>query len=96
VYFEEVEMVLEQYPQINEAAVCGIVNRLGCEELVAFIVPSAAIPSTDDFVSGVKAFLQERIGRHKVPQAMFIVECLPRHSTGKLSRQGIERMLHDV
>lgn len=96
VYFEEVEMALEQHPQVAEAAVCGTLNRLGSEELVAFIVSRGGMPSRDDFVSGLKTFLQERIGRLKVPQAMYFVESLPRYSTGKLSRQGIERMLHDV
>jgi len=95
VYFEEVEMALEQHPQVDEAAVCGTVNRFGCEELVAFIVPYDSIPSSDEFVSGLKTFLQERIGRHKVPPSINIVGSLPRYSTGKLSRQGIERMLHD-
>lgn len=95
VYFEEVEMVLEQHPQVAEAAVCGTLNRLGSEELVAFIVCRGSVPSRDDFVSGLKTFLQERIGRLKVPQAIYFVESLPRYSTGKLSRQGIERMLHD-
>lgn len=95
VYFEEVEMALEQHPQVGEAAVCGTVNRLGCEQLVAFIVPRGCIPSKDDFISGLKIYLQERIGRLKVPQEINIVERLPRHGSGKLSRQGIERMLHD-
>ena len=95
VYFEEVEMALEQHPQVDEAAVCGTVNRFGSEQLVAFIVPFGALPSKDEFISGLKNFLQERIGRLKVPQIMHIVESLPRYSTGKLSRQGIERMLHD-
>lgn len=95
VYFEEVEMALEQHPQVAEAAVCGTLNRLGSEELVAFIVPRGSIPPRDEFVSGLKSFLQERIGRLKVPQAMHLVESLPRYSTGKLSRPGIERMLHD-
>ena len=95
VYFEEVEMALEQHPQVDEAAVGGVVNRFGSEQLVAFVVPYGTIPSKDDFMSGLKNFLHERIGRLKVPQTINIVESLPRHSSGKLSRQGIERMLHD-
>lgn len=95
VYFEEVEMALEQHPQVDEAAVCGVVNRFGSEQLVAFIVPHGNIPCKDDLVSGLKTFLHERIGRHKVPQTIYLVASLPRNSTGKLSRQGIERMLHD-
>ncbi len=95
VHFEEVEVALEQHPQVVEAAVCGSVNRLGSEQLVAFIVPHGNIPPLEDFVSGLKAFLLERIGRHKVPQTINVVTVLPRNNTGKLDRQEIARMIHE-
>jgi len=94
VYFEEVEMALEQHPHVDQAALCGVVNRFGCEQLAAFVVPNGTIPCQDDFVSEVKTFLHERVGRHKVPQTIHVVASLPRNSSGKLLRQEVERLLH--
>lgn len=95
VYFEEVELALEQHPLVAEAAVCGTLNRLGSEELVAFIVLRGKIASRDVFFSELKQYLHNRIGRLKTPQAIHIVESLPRHINGKLSRQEVKGMLHD-
>lgn len=79
----EVEAVLEQHPDIAEAAVVGVASDLTEEDVKAFVV--AAAGRTVD-VPALAAFAAERLARFKQPRYYEIVPELPHTPTGRLAK----------
>ena len=81
----EVEAVLAQHPAVEEAVV---VTRGEDEdrELVAYVVPRAAAPVTDE---ELRRYLEERLPRHMRPAAFAQLETMPRLATGKPDRRSL-------
>ena len=87
----EVENVLRQHPQIEDAAVVGLPNEHSGEEVVAAIVvaPGAAIDE-----EAVRDFARGILTPYKVPRRIFVVDELPKSLIGKvLRRQVRDRLL---
>jgi fatty-acyl-CoA synthase len=81
VYPSEVEAVLDEHPDIADAAVVGADDEEYGEVLHAFVVPrQGASVSSDDVVS----FVRERLSRYKAPKRVKILDELPRNATGKV------------
>jgi fatty-acyl-CoA synthase len=79
----EIEHAAEGHPAVFEVAVIGVPDTKWGERPKAFVVlrPGAEVTEAE-----LIAYLQERIARFKVPQAIEFVEFLPRTSTGKLQK----------
>ncbi|MER5466605.1 long-chain fatty acid--CoA ligase [Streptomyces sp. NPDC002668] len=75
VYPREVEEVLHRHPAVAQVAVIGIPHATLGEEVCAVIVPARGTqtPSPEEFI----AWCQERLGRHKYPRRLEIVDELP-------------------
>jgi long-chain acyl-CoA synthetase len=87
----EVENVLRQHPQIEDAAVVGLPNEHSGEEVVAAIVvaPGATIDE-----ESVRTFARGILTPYKVPRRIFVVDELPKSLIGKvLRRQVRDRLL---
>lgn len=77
----EVENLLDDHPEVLEAAVIGVDDVDFGQRLCAFVVTRArATLDADD----VRAFVRGRLARHKVPRDVVFIEELPRNATGKL------------
>ncbi|MGW6456352.1 long-chain-fatty-acid--CoA ligase [Streptomyces sp. NPDC055078] len=88
VYPREIEEVLYEHPAVREAAVVGVPDdRLG-EEVAAVVVldPLQAVEFEE-----LRAWLARRLASYKLPRLYHTVPSLPRGSTGKLLKQGIDR-----
>ena len=91
----EVEMTLEEHPDVGEAAVIGVASDLSEQDVKAFVVPSAGRvvdpEELDDFVRG-------RLARFKVPRYYEIVADLPHTPTGRLAkhRLPVERTAEEI
>jgi len=81
VYPAEVERVLQSHPDVAAAAVFGIPDeRLG-ERVVAAVQlePTAAAGEEP-----LRAYAREQLARYKVPDAIRIVEQMPRNAMNKI------------
>lgn len=86
VYPSEVEDALRGLEGVRDAAVVGLVNELGAEEVVAAVVVHEGI-SLD--LEEVRARMKERLTAYKVPRRLFVVSELPRNPMGKVLRREV-------
>lgn len=83
VYAKEVERVLEEHPDILEAAVIGLHNERKGEVPVAVLrVRAGSFLS----VKELKAWLENRLSDYKIPQVLKFVDELPRNGTDKVRK----------
>ncbi|MBI1886714.1 MAG: long-chain-fatty-acid--CoA ligase [Chloroflexi bacterium] len=84
----EIEAVLEQHPQLEEAAVIGVPDAEWGEEVKAVLVPKAgAKPSPDELT----AFVKERLASFKAPRYYAFVSELPRNYLGKVLKTELRK-----
>jgi fatty-acyl-CoA synthase len=89
VYPAEVESVLEQHPEIAEAAVVGVPDREWGERVRAFVVRKRG--STMD-QAALASFVRERLAGPKVPRDYVFINVLPRNPTGKVLKRDLREM----
>lgn len=92
-YPQEIEAAIETAPGVAMCGVVGVPDSEFDERPVAFIVPSADVPS--DFIGQVRDHLAEALGRLKQPRDIYVVEHLPMSDTGKLQRRKLRDMAGD-
>lgn len=87
VYPRAIEEALYAHPAVLDALVIGIPDAIKGQVPKAFVQlrPQAADFSLDE----LKAFLQGRVGRHEMVQALEFRAELPRTAVGKLSKKGL-------
>jgi fatty-acyl-CoA synthase len=78
----EVEDLLAAHPDVREVAVVGVDDETMGQRLIAYVVTSG--PVTDE---QVKAFVRDRLARHKVPRDVYFLSELPRNETGKVVKR---------
>jgi O-succinylbenzoic acid--CoA ligase len=89
IYPTEIESILLEHPQINEACVVGISDREWGEIVAAVIVAIAPLSLED-----VRKFCEQKsLARYKLPKSVYIWQSLPKTASGKLLRQQIRLML---
>ena len=82
VYPAEIESVLAAHPHVKEAAVVGVPHETWGEVGRAFVVV------TDDYdEEDLRAFLEERLGRYKLPRSIIVLDALPLTAIGKLDKK---------
>ena len=77
----EVENLLDEHPDVIEAAVIGVDDIEFGKRLCACVV---ANPGSGLDADAVRVFVRAALARHKVPRDVVFVEELPRNATGKL------------
>jgi fatty-acyl-CoA synthase len=82
VYPAEVERVLEQHPDVAEAAVVGVEDREWGEVGRAYVVPARATLAVEELERWVDA----RLARYKRPRQWVVVSELPRTASGKVRK----------
>lgn len=84
VWPQEVEAVLREHPEVAEVGVGGRLDAEWGQRVVAFVVPrdTSAPPALDELRDHVAG----RLGRHKAPRELVLVDELPRTFSGKLRR----------
>jgi fatty-acyl-CoA synthase len=84
VYPAEVEQVLNEHPQIDEAVIVGVPDQRFGQALKAVVVCK---PGQVVRVDELKDYVAQRLARYKVPRRFEFVESLPRTATGKVLRR---------
>ncbi len=83
IYPTDVEAVLLEHPDVQEAAVIGVPHQVLGEDVAAFVVrrPGHALDA-----DGLLSFCEERLADYKRPRQLFFVDELPRNATGKVMK----------
>ncbi len=84
IYPQEIEGVLYEYPDIQEAAVVGIPHEEHGELVKAYVVPKAGAELDLDELKG---YCYSKLTPYKVPKVFEIREKLPRNTVGKLLKR---------
>ena len=81
IYPKEVELYLEEIPNVNECAVVGLPHPDLGEAVTAFLIPDG------DFSEiAVGEYFKSRIASYKQPKKYVLVDSLPRNAMGKIQR----------
>ncbi|MBN2096927.1 MAG: AMP-binding protein [Candidatus Omnitrophica bacterium] len=86
VYSPEVEHILSEHPQVKEAAVVGVPDKLRGEAVKAVIVLKDGAELSD---KEIKAFCRGRLIHFKVPQIIEFRDNLPKTRSGKIEKQAL-------
>jgi long-chain acyl-CoA synthetase len=88
VYPRDVEEVLMRHPAIAQVAVIGIPDGESGEEVCAVVVPNEG----DDLDGeSLIAWARERLGRHKYPRRIEVVEALPMGPSHKVLKRELRK-----
>jgi acyl-CoA synthetase (AMP-forming)/AMP-acid ligase II len=87
---EEVEVVLESHPGVEEAAVIGVPDEEWGERVIAVV---AARPGIDLPADELVEYCRQRLASYKKPEAVFFTQTLPRNALGKLLRKELRAQL---
>lgn len=88
IYSAEVESVLLSHPEVFDCAVVGVSDEKWGEVPVAFMVAKPGINLAD-----LEDFARKNIAGYKVPKQYYILEQLPRNSSGKILKKDLRDML---
>ncbi|HKA05283.1 MAG TPA: class I adenylate-forming enzyme family protein [Acidimicrobiales bacterium] len=88
----EVEAVLRTHPEIAEAAVVGKPDPVLGERVVAFVRLADGVDALSD-PEAVKTFVAAQLAPFKVPEALHVVDELPRTPTGKIQKFQLRQQL---
>ena len=91
IYPSDVELVLQTHPAVEEAAVVGRPSTEYGEEVAAFVIAHGTVDGPE-----LIAHCRERLARHKVPRDVFLVDDLPRNSTGKVLKAALVERLRPL
>jgi malonyl-CoA/methylmalonyl-CoA synthetase len=81
IYPREIEDFLTEQPEVDEAAVVGIPDRLRGEVPVAYLVTRSAVDPAQ-----LEQRCRKGLASFKVPRAFHVVENLPRNALGKVQK----------
>jgi malonyl-CoA/methylmalonyl-CoA synthetase len=88
VYPREVELVLEDHPAVERAAVVGAPSERWGEEVVAFVVPGGCDGVDKEALAD---HVRERLSAYKCPKRFIEIGELPRDDLGKVQRDELVR-----
>jgi len=92
VYPREIEEVLAQHPDVAQVAVVGLPDATYGEEICAVVVPVPGA-DTEKMPEAVIGWSRERLGKHKYPRRIEVVETFPLGPSGKVLKREITRTL---
>ena len=92
-YPQEIEAVMLEVPGVWDCAVVGIADERFGERPVAFIVATPEVTDSTELAARVRAHTQRLLGRIKQPDAIHLVDSLPRTATGKVLRRRLRELL---
>ena len=86
----EVEKILAAHADVAEASVLGVDDAQYGQRLAAFVVLEGRATATPDTL---KAHVRDNLANYKVPREIFVLDELPRSSTGKIARSELQAHL---
>jgi acyl-CoA synthetase (AMP-forming)/AMP-acid ligase II len=93
IYATDVEAVLLEHPDVQEAAVVGVPHPVLGEDVGAFVVRKPATSLDDE---ALFAFCAEHLADYKRPRHLRFVAELPRNATGKVMKHKLRDQIADI
>jgi acyl-CoA synthetase (AMP-forming)/AMP-acid ligase II len=91
VFPQEVEAVLEEHPALSQVAVVPRDDPVMGEIGVAVVAPRGGGPAPT--LEELRRFAEGRLARHKLPEALVVVEELPRTAMEKVDRRALGELV---
>ncbi|MGN6371889.1 MAG: AMP-binding protein [Solirubrobacteraceae bacterium] len=88
VFPREVEDLLADHPDVEEAAVIGVEDAEWGQRLKAFVVACNGKALTE---SDVQEYVKSNLARYKVPREVVFMDELPRNATGKVLKRELRK-----
>ena len=88
----EVESALVDHPSVAEAAVCGKLDEITGQAIVAFVSLKGGDPGTNDLAEELRDHVATKLGRFTRPKYLTFTPELPKTRSGKIMR----RLLRDI
>jgi long-chain acyl-CoA synthetase len=88
IYPAEIEAALIGHAGVRDCAVFGVPDEEFGESLHACVLPSNLEAGID--VVEIRAYLETRLARYKIPKVFEVVESLPREDSGKLFKRKLK------
>ncbi|MGI8503350.1 MAG: non-ribosomal peptide synthetase [Hassallia sp.] len=82
----EIEAVLCQHPEVQQAVVIDREDEPGNKYLAAYIVAFEAIASHSQFITELRDFLRNKLPEYMIPAALILLKALPLTPNGKVNR----------
>ena len=92
IYPREIEIPLEKHPKIAEVAVVGAPDPELNERVRACIILKESCKMTEE---EVKAYLQDKVAKYKIPEFVEFMSSFPRNPTGKVMKSELKKMFLD-
>ncbi len=83
IYPAEIELIINEHPQIKECAVIGIPHEIHGENICVGVVSD----QRDLQLSELRTWAKNKLADYKLPSRLEIVDQLPRNATGKILRK---------
>jgi acyl-CoA synthetase (AMP-forming)/AMP-acid ligase II len=93
VYPREIELALEEHPDVGYAAVIAVPDPHYFEVGAAFVVPK---PGCAPSAEAIGAFLRERLANYKIPKTIRVRDGLPMLPIGKVDKHALRDELAGV
>jgi acyl-CoA synthetase (AMP-forming)/AMP-acid ligase II len=84
VFEPEVETAMHKHPDVAEAAVVGVADKLRGEVPKAFVVLKEGKSASEE---DLRYFLRQHLAHFKIPHYFEFVEALPKNRTGKIDKE---------
>lgn len=91
VYPEEVENVIKELEEVEEAAVIGIEDDYWGQKIIAFIQWKV-----NGSVKQIEKHCKEKLASYKCPKEFYVVDSFPYTSSGKIARNVLKQMVRGV
>ncbi len=89
VYPKEIELLIDELPDVVESAIIGLPHPDFGEAVVAVIVPKQGANALTE--ESVIASLKQRLANFKVPKRVYFVDDLPRNTMGKVQKNELRK-----
>lgn len=96
VYPSEVEAVLRQHPEVDDAAVVGAPDPVLGEIGVAFVVPAAPGRSPGPSLESLRTWCSDRLADYKAPDRLRLVDALPVTAMGKVDLRSLRHLAEEA
>jgi carnitine-CoA ligase len=89
----EIETVMRTFPGVGDVAIVGRPDPVLGERVVAFVVPGDEGPPDEE---GLKDHVGRHLATFKVPEAVYLIDELPRTATGKIIKKQLRESLPEA
>ena len=89
VELDEIEVVLNQHPDVREAVVLASEVTSEQKVLIAYLVSTELIVDNANFTQTIRRYLESRLPHYMVPSFFVVLQTLPLTANGKVDRRAL-------